>query len=153
MTASRSGRLPKGGSGATPMNATYRASDFRVTAGASFRMVVDVGDWDNSVCINAPGQSGDRGRRTIGDLRRALGGGRVYADAVFARGGGCRGAAGDQADAGLIGRRPDRRRARPAAAVMARVRGTPCFSWKRQRPASTARPRAAASRLAGYGQV
>ena len=53
------GPLPKGGSGSTPMNATYRGTDFRVTAGASFRMVCDVGNWDASVCINAPGQSGD----------------------------------------------------------------------------------------------
>ena len=28
-------------------------------AGASVRFVVDVGNWDASVCINAPGQSGD----------------------------------------------------------------------------------------------
>jgi penicillin amidase len=53
------GPLPKGGSSQTPMNAGYRLSDFRVTSGASFRMVVDVGNWDNSRCINAPGQSGD----------------------------------------------------------------------------------------------
>ena len=52
-------RLPKGGSGSTPMAATYRLSDFKVTHGASFRMVVDVGNWDASRCINAPGQSGD----------------------------------------------------------------------------------------------
>jgi penicillin amidase len=37
----------------------YRFGDFRVALGACFRMVVDVGDWDRSVCINAPGQSGD----------------------------------------------------------------------------------------------
>ncbi|MCW3474066.1 penicillin acylase family protein [Limobrevibacterium gyesilva] len=53
------GPLPKGGSGSTPMAASYRLSDFRVTTGASFRMVVDVGNWDNSRAINAPGQSGD----------------------------------------------------------------------------------------------
>ena len=52
-------RLPKGGSGSTVMNAGYRLSDFKVTHGASFRMVVDVGAWDNSRFINAPGQSGD----------------------------------------------------------------------------------------------
>jgi penicillin amidase len=52
-------RLPKGGSGSTPMATTYRLSDFKVTHGASFRMVVDVGNWDASRCINAPGQSGD----------------------------------------------------------------------------------------------
>ncbi len=53
------GPLPKGGSGSTPMATGYRASDFRVTTGASFRMVADVGNWDASVCINSPGQSGD----------------------------------------------------------------------------------------------
>jgi penicillin amidase len=41
------------------MNAQYRLGDFRVTMGSSFRMVVDVGAWDNSCTINAPGQSGD----------------------------------------------------------------------------------------------
>jgi penicillin amidase len=53
------GPVSKGGSDSTPMNASYRPEDFRVVSGASFRMVVDVGDWDNSRCINAPGQSGD----------------------------------------------------------------------------------------------
>jgi penicillin G amidase len=53
------GPLPKGGSAASPMHAGYRPGDFRVIAGASVRIVVDVGDWDRSVCINAPGQSGD----------------------------------------------------------------------------------------------
>ncbi|MGE0224929.1 MAG: penicillin acylase family protein [Acetobacteraceae bacterium] len=53
------GRLPVGGSGSTPMNTSYRGTDFRLTVGASFRMVVDVGDWDQSRVINAPGQSGD----------------------------------------------------------------------------------------------
>ena len=48
--------LPGGDS--TPMNASYR-EDFRLTTGASFRIVVDVGDWDRSMCINTPGQSGD----------------------------------------------------------------------------------------------
>ena len=50
------------------MNAGYRLSDFRVTTGASFRMVVDVGNWDASLCINAPGQSGDPRSRHYGDL-------------------------------------------------------------------------------------
>ncbi|EAQ02091.1 penicillin acylase [Pseudooceanicola batsensis HTCC2597] len=46
------------GSDSTPMNALYSA-DFTVTLGASVRLVVDVGDWDRSLFINAPGQSGD----------------------------------------------------------------------------------------------
>ena len=53
------GPLPMGGSSATPMHAGYRPADFRVIHGASVRFVIDVGGWDNSMCINAPGQSGD----------------------------------------------------------------------------------------------
>jgi penicillin amidase len=53
------GPLETPGSGSTPRAQTYRASDFSVTAGASVRMVMDVGAWDNSVVINTPGQSGD----------------------------------------------------------------------------------------------
>ncbi|MDO9523925.1 MAG: penicillin acylase family protein [Gemmobacter sp.] len=53
------GPLPVGGSRSTPMNAAYRIADFAVTSGASVRLVMDVGEWDNSVWINVPGQSGD----------------------------------------------------------------------------------------------
>src|SRR5262249_44688215 len=42
------GPLSKGGSGSTVMHAAYRAGDFRVTHGASVRIVMDVGDWDRS---------------------------------------------------------------------------------------------------------
>jgi penicillin amidase len=54
----RVGPLAMGGSGSTPRAAGYD-SDFKVTSGASFRMVLDVGNWDASRAINAPGQSGD----------------------------------------------------------------------------------------------
>jgi penicillin amidase len=53
------GPLPKRGGAYTPNQSTYRASDFRQTNGASFRVVVDVGNWDKSKAINSPGQSGD----------------------------------------------------------------------------------------------
>ncbi|MBM3534377.1 MAG: penicillin acylase family protein [Alphaproteobacteria bacterium] len=53
------GPHPKGGSGITVNNNGYRATDFRVTSGVSFRMICDVGDWDRSVVVNTPGQSGD----------------------------------------------------------------------------------------------
>ena len=53
------GPLPKPGSASTVMHAGYRPTDFRVTNGASVRFVLDVGNWDASVCVNAPGQSGD----------------------------------------------------------------------------------------------
>ncbi|MEN7449529.1 penicillin acylase family protein [Mesorhizobium sp. CCNWLW179-1] len=62
------GPLEKGGSDSSPMNASYRISDFRVTLGASVRVVVDVGAWDNSLCINAPGQSGNPSSKHYGDL-------------------------------------------------------------------------------------
>jgi penicillin amidase len=52
------GPLPIGGSAQSPMHTGYRG-DGRVILGASVRLVIDVGDWDNSRCINAPGQSGD----------------------------------------------------------------------------------------------
>ena len=53
------GPLATPGSASTPRAQTYRASDFNVTAGASVRMVMDAGAWDNSMAINTPGQSGD----------------------------------------------------------------------------------------------
>ena len=53
------GPFSHGGSGTSPMHTGYRPSDFRTMHGASVRIVVDVGDWDQSRCINAPGQSGD----------------------------------------------------------------------------------------------
>jgi penicillin amidase len=62
------GPLPVGGSESTPMNMMYRPDDFRLTLGASFRMVLDVGDWDKSLCCNAPGQSGDARSPHYADL-------------------------------------------------------------------------------------
>ncbi|MBI1779298.1 MAG: penicillin acylase family protein [Proteobacteria bacterium] len=50
---------PKGGNAYTVNNNGYRPEDFRVISGVSWRMVVDVGNWDNSWTINTPGQSGD----------------------------------------------------------------------------------------------
>lgn len=54
----RVGPLPIGGSGSTPM-AMGAGPDFHLVSGASVRVVLDVGQWDNSVAINTPGQSGD----------------------------------------------------------------------------------------------
>ena len=62
------GPLPKGGSASSPMHTGYRASDFRITHGASFRMVVDLADFDRSITINAPGQSGDPRSSHYADL-------------------------------------------------------------------------------------
>jgi penicillin amidase len=53
------GPAPRGGSGETVGNTSYRSSDFLQTSGASFRMVLDVGNWDASLAVNTPGQSGN----------------------------------------------------------------------------------------------
>ncbi|MGY0236765.1 penicillin acylase family protein [Longispora urticae] len=57
----------RGGSGDTVMCADYDPA-FRQTDGATFRIVVDVGDWDGSRAMNAPGQSGRPGDRHFDDL-------------------------------------------------------------------------------------
>lgn len=53
------GPLQVPGSGSTPRAATWKPEDFSQIAGASVRLVMDVGAWDNSMAINTPGQSGD----------------------------------------------------------------------------------------------
>ncbi len=50
---------PRGGTGNTTNNTGFKPEDFKVAAGASFRMVLDVGQWDDAEMTNAPGQSGD----------------------------------------------------------------------------------------------
>lgn len=46
--------------GANTVNqSSYRPADFLKVNGPSFRLVVDVGNWDNSRAINTPGQSGN----------------------------------------------------------------------------------------------
>jgi penicillin amidase len=62
------GPLALGGSRSTVMNAGYRLTDFRVTHGASVRLLIDVGAWDNSRCINTPGQSGNPASAHYSDL-------------------------------------------------------------------------------------
>lgn len=54
---STSERLVRGGSGDT-VNATAYVDQFRQNVGSTFRIVMDVGNWDASVAMNSPGQSG-----------------------------------------------------------------------------------------------
>lgn len=79
------GPLPMGGSDSTPMNGMYRPNDFRVVLGASFRIVIDVGGWDNSLCINTPGQSGDPRSPHYDDLAEAWAAGR-YVPLLYSEG-------------------------------------------------------------------
>jgi penicillin G amidase len=51
--------VARGGSSYTTNNTGFRPEDFLVRSGASYRMVLDVGNWDAARMTNAPGQSGD----------------------------------------------------------------------------------------------
>jgi penicillin amidase len=61
------GPVPRPGDGDT-VNATYSGASFTQVAGASYREIFDLGDWDNSVGINVPGQSGQPGSAHYSDL-------------------------------------------------------------------------------------
>lgn len=50
------GPLPRGGNSYTVNNTS---SGFNQTSGASFRIIADLSDWDNSLGSNTPGQSGN----------------------------------------------------------------------------------------------
>src|SRR5262249_61934794 len=58
--------VPRGGD-ANTVNATGGAR-FVQRSGASFREILDISDWDRSVAINVPGQSGQPESRHYGDL-------------------------------------------------------------------------------------
>ncbi len=59
--------VPRAGSGDT-VGLTGYDDRFNAVMGSSFRMVVDVGAWDNSVVVNSPGQSGDPRSTHYADL-------------------------------------------------------------------------------------
>jgi penicillin amidase len=62
------GPLPVPGGPQSPRAAAYDLSTFEVTHGASVRMVMDVGAWDNSRVVNTPGESGNPDDPHYGDL-------------------------------------------------------------------------------------
>ncbi|HZC16996.1 MAG TPA: penicillin acylase family protein, partial [Caulobacteraceae bacterium] len=78
------GPLELPGSATTPRAATYRTEDFGAIAGASVRMVLDVGAWDNSRVINTPGQSGDPFSAQYRDLFPLWAGGQ-YVPLLYSR--------------------------------------------------------------------
>lgn len=61
------GPLPRGGSGDTVGNTAY-GPNFVQTAGSTFRIAIDVGEWDSSLAMNAPGQSGNHDSPHYTDL-------------------------------------------------------------------------------------
>ncbi|MEK6285698.1 MAG: penicillin acylase family protein [Acidobacteriota bacterium] len=68
--------VSRGGDGNT-VNATAGAR-FIQRSGASFREILDLSDWDNSVAINVPGQSGQPGSPHYGDLLQLWAEGRYF---------------------------------------------------------------------------
>jgi penicillin G amidase len=59
---------PRGGSANTANNTSFDPADFLVRSGGSFRMVLDVGNWDAARMTSAPGQSGDPRSPFYGNL-------------------------------------------------------------------------------------
>jgi penicillin amidase len=72
------GPYPAQGGANTVNQSSYRPSDFLKVNGPSFRVVVDVGNWDNSRAMNTPGQSGDPDSPHYRDLAQAWGKGEYF---------------------------------------------------------------------------
>jgi len=70
------GSVARGGDGNT-VNATG-GSNFRQTTGASYRIVVDFADFDNSTATSVPGQSGQPGAEFYGNLLPLWGEGKYF---------------------------------------------------------------------------
>ncbi|MGO8735268.1 MAG: penicillin acylase family protein [Terriglobia bacterium] len=60
--------LARPGDGFTVCATTYPGNNYAQTHGASFREVLDVGNWDDSKGINVPGESAQPGSPHYGDL-------------------------------------------------------------------------------------
>ena len=73
----RVGPVPRAGSGDTVCDTAYDAS-FVQTGGSTFRVVLDVGEWDNSLALNSPGQSGDPRSPHFRDLVDQWAGGKYF---------------------------------------------------------------------------
>jgi penicillin amidase len=68
-----------GGDNATVMARWYNdLPAANVTGGAAFSMVLDVGEWDNSLVLNMPGQSGDARSPHYRDLYERWLGGKMF---------------------------------------------------------------------------
>ena len=59
--------MPRAGSGDT-VGLSGHDETFNAVMGSSFRMVVDVGEWDRSRVVTVPGQSGDPRSEHYADL-------------------------------------------------------------------------------------
>jgi penicillin amidase len=62
------GPIPRPGDGSTVDATHFGESSFDQLAGASYREIFDLSDWDNAVGVNVPGQSGQPGSPHYDDL-------------------------------------------------------------------------------------
>jgi penicillin amidase len=62
------GPLARPGDGATVNSTGFGSKSFEQTGGASFREILDLSDWDRSLAINTPGQSGVPTEKHYSDL-------------------------------------------------------------------------------------
>lgn len=62
------GPVARPGDGDTVDATASGAGSFHQTVGASYREIFDLGEWDNSLAVNTPGQSGQPGSRHYSDL-------------------------------------------------------------------------------------
>jgi penicillin amidase len=62
------GPLPRPGDSYTVNNTSYAGENFDQLSGPTYREILDVGNWDESVVSNAPGQSGQPGSPHYSDL-------------------------------------------------------------------------------------
>jgi penicillin G amidase len=69
--------LPRPGDEYT-VNATAFHDSWAQSGGASYRQILDTGDWDQSVAINTPGQSGQPSSRHYADLMPLWNAGRYF---------------------------------------------------------------------------
>jgi len=63
-----SGPFPRPGDSYTVNNTSYIGENFDQLSGPSYREILDVGNWDESVVANAPGESGQPGSPHYSDL-------------------------------------------------------------------------------------
>jgi penicillin G amidase len=71
--------------GSNTVNATGFDASWEQTGGASYREILDAGDWDRSVAVNTPGQSGQPGSPHYADLMPLWDAGRYFPLAYSAR--------------------------------------------------------------------
>lgn len=72
------GPVPRSGDGETVGATGYYGDSFEQLVGASYREILDLEDWDKSLAVNTPGQSGEPGSPHYADLLPLWSDGRYF---------------------------------------------------------------------------